>query len=254
MSWTRYLHDPLLADFIEVVVDGATRALVRAGYESEPELFGSRGSARTVTLVSGGRAAHPVVELSGGERAVLRAYRRGGLVRHVNRKRYFLGHRALEELRATECARRSGVNAPVVLAAVESRRGFGYTAALATRWIEDARDLLDWLRTRSDAETGVALREAGRQIGLMHDAGIAHPDLTLRNVLVQEGSEVPRIFLLDFDRARILTGTVPSDRRERDLRRFERSARKLGIPFGSAEWREIRLGYGSGGAAEGSPE
>ncbi|HEU4457367.1 MAG TPA: lipopolysaccharide kinase InaA family protein, partial [Longimicrobium sp.] len=124
--------------------------------------------------------------------------------------------------------------------------GVGYGGLLATRWVEGAVGIDRWL-AEHDADARVdALRRAGEQVGRMHAAGVAHPDLNLRNLIVSPGApgEPGVLHLIDFDRARAGTGPVPPARRIRDLRRLARSARKLGVPFGPAEEGALRRGYG----------
>ena len=245
MRRQRYRSDPVLRDFLTVDLVGA-RALVRRGYEPHLELIcAPMASGWAGDAVTGGRAAHPLVELPNGERVVVRGYRRGGVIRHVNRDRYFRGNRAMEELRATEHAGAAGVRVPEVVAAVERRLGFGYTALLATRWIEGGQELASWLGGRDAATVALVLHEAGRQIGRMHAAGIAHPDLNLRNLLVSRSGAEPEVHLLDFDRAHLIEGPVPNARRVRNLLRLARSARKLGAPIDAAGWAAFRKGYGS---------
>ncbi|MEW5930131.1 MAG: lipopolysaccharide kinase InaA family protein [Gemmatimonadota bacterium] len=242
MDARRLAADPLLADYA-LLAEGSARTLVRRGYEEHAALLGLRGTPdATSGWAGGGRAPHPLVALPDGEAAVVRAYRRGGAMRHLNRGRYFLGHRAFAELRAAETARRGGVLTPLPLAAAERGAGLGYTAHFATLWIPDTRDLASWLS--SDGAEGPAdvLAEAGRQVGRMHAAGVAHPDLNLRNLLVRG----PEVYLLDFDRARVYPGPVPGRRRERDLLRLARSARKLRAPMGRDGWAAFRAGYGAG--------
>jgi 3-deoxy-D-manno-octulosonic acid kinase len=182
------------------------------------------------------------VELPGGERVVVRRYLRGGLMRRLNRERYFAGHRAFDELRVTEHAAAAGVRVPVVLAAVERRAGIAYTASLATRWIAGGEELAGWLAGKEPATVAAALLDAGRQLALMHDAGIAHPDMNLRNLLVV--GDAPDVYVLDFDRARLLPRPVPRPLRARGLLRLARSARKLRAPIDSAGWAALRDGYG----------
>lgn len=257
MAWRDYLSDAALEPFLPIEIKG-TRVLVRRGYERWPELLGQPGRA-PMRFVGGGRAEHPLIELPTGEHVLLRAYRRGGLMRHLNRDRYLFGHRAFDELRATERARLAGVRAPVVLSAVERPAAVGYTAVLATLWIEGATALADVLASPGRwAVAEPVLVETGRQMGRMHAAGIAHPDLNLNNLLltpaetprgrsrgpgIAPGSSVLDVHLLDFDRARVRRA-VPPARRARDLRRLARSARKHGVPFGPAEWGALRAGYG----------
>ncbi|HEX7242091.1 MAG TPA: lipopolysaccharide kinase InaA family protein, partial [Longimicrobiaceae bacterium] len=108
--------------------------------------------------------------------------------------------------------------------------------------VPDARDAAAWLAGAPADGRLATLREAGRQVGRMHAAGVAHPDLNLRNLLVR-GAEV---YLLDFDRARVYPGPVPGCQRERDLLRLARSARKLRAPVGPDGWEALREGYGAG--------
>lgn len=258
MHWQDYLRDPALSEFV-ARERGAARMLVLRGWEGEAERLGLRGDPPSAETVEGGRARHPVVTLADGGRAVVRRYRRGGAVRHLNRATYFGGHRAFDELRATERARGGGVRVPLVLAATERRTGLGYAAWLATRLIDGATESAAWLRGASGDERRAFFAEAGRQIAWMHAAGVAHPDLNLRNLLVVgagsptsaanpadasstddagrtgEGGE-PAVWVIDFDRARLFDGPVPPERRAADLARLGRSATKLGLPLGQADW------------------
>jgi len=244
MSISRFLEDPVLGQFV-LVAEGGARALVRRGYEGEAGVLGLHGAPTGVGTVAGGRAEHPVVVLARGERVVVRAYRRGGLVRHLNRDWYLLGHRAFQELRVTEHAAAAGVRVPTVLAAVERRAGAGYRAALATREIAGAEELPRWLEGRDRESARRALAEAGRQIAGMHAAGIVHPDLNLRNLLVVGAPAGPQVYLLDFDRARLLSGAVSARLRARGLLRLARSTRKLRAPIDEDGWEALRAGYGA---------
>lgn len=224
---------------------GRTRMWIRRGHEASAELLGLVADPPAVGWAEGGRARHPIVALPGGEHALLRAYRRGGAVRRVNRERYFGGHRAFEELCATEAAREAGVRVPTVLAATERRHRVGYTASLATRWIPRAVDLESWLRRAAVERRRVVWREAGRQIDRMHARGIAHPDLNLGNLLVAEvAAGLPTVYVLDFDRARFASGAVSPQGRAADLSRLARSARKLGLPLTPDDAFALREGYG----------
>jgi 3-deoxy-D-manno-octulosonic acid kinase len=242
-----FAADPALADFVPIAYRGV-RMLIRRAYEGAAQEMGLLGgAARVIDRTSGGRHAHPIVELASGERIVVRAYRRGGAMRHLNAATYFAGNRALEELRITAAATDRGVSAPYAVAAVEQGTMIGYTAAIATRWIEGARELADWLGPAEPERRLAALRATGGEIARMHGAGIAHPDMNLRNLLVAPNQldELPRITIIDFDRAILRHGPVPPKRRERDLRRLARSARKLAAPIGRDGWDAFRSGYGS---------
>lgn len=245
MNWRTYVGRHALAEFEALEHEGA-RILVRRGYEDAARLLVERKSLHGAETLAGGREPHPVIVLPSGEKAVVRRYRRGGLVRHVNGSRYFGGNRAFDELRATERARAGGVRTARVLAAIERPRAMGYTAMLATLLIPGATDAAAWLAAQADdaAARAAMLREAGRQLGRMHAAGVSHPDANLRNLLVADGEGGPEVWLLDFDRARVHDGPVPEARRALDVRRLARSARKLRAEVASAEWAALADGYG----------
>lgn len=235
----------------EFIAEGNCHILVRHGYEAYAPLFAPAGSAMVgrvaQSIALGGREAHPVFSLSEQGRVIVRAYRRGGVLGRINRKLYFRGHRAFDELFATIQAGAGGVQVPEVVLAAERRLGLGYIATIATRWIEGAVDGAAWLRTAAPAVRAEALQEVGRQIGLMHEAGVAHPDLNLRNLLVVESPDrtKPMVYLIDFDRARLSKGPTPRARRARDIQRLGRSARKLELPLERDNgWLALRLGYG----------
>ncbi|HET7462663.1 MAG TPA: lipopolysaccharide kinase InaA family protein [Longimicrobium sp.] len=236
-----------LADFVPML-DGRTRLLVRRGWEDAAEHLADPDGVAVDEELAGGRVPCLVTTLPGGARVVIRRYRRGGVMRWVNRTHYFGGNRAFDELRATERARAGGVRAPVVVAAIERPgRLAGYRAWLATELVPHAQDLAAWLHhSGADEVRRVAvLAEAGRQIGLMHAAGVAHPDVNLRNLLVA-GDLGAEVYLIDFDRADVSVRAVSRGRRERDLRRLARSARKLAVIVSPDEWAAFRDGYGEG--------
>lgn len=250
-----YRNEPVLAAFHLTTRSDAV-LLTREGEEDAVSaltclgvaLAGIERGGTVVGMVEGGRIPHPIVEVEGGDRVVVKEYRRGGAMRHLNRARYFFGNRAFDELIATERARSAGVRTPEVLVAAERRRLIGYTAYLATRWIPRGTHGEAWLRRATPAGRAAVLAEAGRQIALMHTAGIAHPDLNLRNLLVVWPPDTPRptVYLLDFDRARLFDSPVPATRRADDLMRLGRSARKLDLALEDERgWDSLRRGYGA---------
>ncbi len=242
MDWLQYIDRLNLGDFVTMDIEGA-RVLVRDGYQAHAEFLAGLRVPDGARRSKGGRAPHPIVPLGGtGTHALVRRYHRGGLLRHINRDRYFAGHRAFAELAATERARRAGVSIPLVLAAAEHPATIGYRAVLATLWIPSAAELPDWL-AREHVERRTVFERIGEQIRRMHEAGIAHPDLNLRNILVTEDGG---IVLLDFDRAVSYEGPAPTPARRRNLLRMARSARKLGIDLSNDDWSAIAAGYGTG--------
>jgi 3-deoxy-D-manno-octulosonic acid kinase len=222
--------------------DGASAVLERVVLAAEPD------EVQGEPLTGAGRGASWCVAGDAGERGILRWYRRGGMVRHVARDRFFGWRpRPLRELIVTEEARRRGVAAPEVLAARVDRLALGcYRGALLTRAIEGAMPLAEVLRAHPPAVPREPLMTAvGHALRVLHDRGIQHRDLNAGNILVAPGGPEPVVWVIDFDRARLLP-RLSRRRRRRALARLERSLAKLeraGVSFGAGERGCIERGY-----------
>lgn len=173
-----------------------------------------------------GRGAAYVLE-EGDARWVVRHYRRGGRLANLLVDRYLRGGRPRpwRELAASEKARARGVRTPRIVAAVIHPHGAFYRADLATEYVPDSVDLFEATLgpSRFDAPARVAAwRAAGALLREAWQAGVTHPDLNLRNVLVTADGA----WLIDFDRARVAR-TVGARARQRMLERLHRSRRKL---------------------------
>lgn len=189
-----------------------------------------------------GRGAAPTVALSDGTRMVLRRYQHGGLLAALTGPLFLGPQRPLQELRVTARAEDSGAPVPHVLCLVLwPIAGPFWSAMIGTREEQRADDLLRAIQTRVERgeERGlVALaRKVGSAIRKLHDAGVEHRDLQLRNILVAPTPAAPhesRIVVVDLDRAVFHPlGLVPVGRRARNLGRLARSAFKAGL-WGSA--------------------
>lgn len=179
------------------------------GDSAEPVATGGRGSAWFVS--------------SGPDQLVLRHFCRGGLPgRFIRRDYIYTGTdavRSFAEFRLLDKLFQDGFPVPEPIAADFRRRGLlFYRAALIVRRIPGASPLSeftgsDCVRTWWDA--GVCVRH-------FHEAGVFHADLNCTNILVAD-----QIYLIDFDRGRIL----PSDHDDRwkaaNISRLERSVKKL---------------------------
>ena len=117
----------------------------------------------------------------------------------------------------------------------------GYTADIITEYLDNTRSLETVLND------GDAIPEQweliGRTLRLFHDHGVDHADLNARNILVDDNRQV---FLVDFDRGK-LRGL--GSWRDENLRRLQRSLRKVALESGSAfdskGWLALEAGYGS---------
>jgi 3-deoxy-D-manno-octulosonic acid kinase len=172
------------------------------------------------------------------EEWVVRHYHRGGAVARFLGDRYVrIGTpRSFREYRLLEALRVRGVPAPEPLGATVHRGGPFYRGDLVTRWVPDSVDLATLLfdpetpTVPAAAAVGVeglaAMRAAGRLVRLLHERGVSHPDLNLKNILLAPSDPEPRALVLDLDRARLYPGGVPGRKRRRMIGRFWRSARK----------------------------
>jgi 3-deoxy-D-manno-octulosonic acid kinase len=188
-----------------------------------------------------GRGAAPSVSAGPELSLVLRRYRHGGLLGGLLGPLYLGPQRALAELAVTAAAERSGAPVPHVLCLVVWRvAGPLWSALIGTQEIAAGRDLAATLADLHGSRERVQLaRAVGAALRRLHDAGVDHRDLQLRNVLVAGGS-LERIVVVDLDRARMLGGIPLASRaRARNLGRLVRSAVKLGAPLSGSGRREL---------------
>ncbi len=172
----------------------------------------------------GGRVEHFSYLPKGAPgRVFVRRSVRGGLIGALMRDVYLGARRPLRELRAAAAAREAGVAVAEILA-VRATRVCGplHRFMVVSREVPDAANLLDLaprLFFREKRETILRLADELRRL---HDAGIYHPDLTLKNIL-RNGSG---IFLVDFDKALAVRRRRPL-LGLRNLSRLNRSVEKL---------------------------
>ena len=198
---------------------------------------------------SGGRGATLFITCEGQD-WVLRHYHRGGTMARIasdgfawlgqDRSRSFAEWRLLARIRA------AGLPAPRPVAARYVRHGLLYRADLITVRIPDVVPLST--RLARGALPEAIWRRVGACIGRFHGANVFHADLTAHNLQI-DGRD--QIFLLDFDRGRIMPG--PGAWQQRNLQRLHRSLTKIsgtgGISFGATEWSAVIDGYHVGGAS-----
>ena len=185
----------------------------------DPQVWGAR--ARPVD--AGGRGSAWFVDAPFGA-AVLRHYKRGGLMATLGRTNYLWRGarrtRSHAEFLLTRQLHDQGLPVPRPLAAMYLREGLlGYRAALLIERLDGVRPLADLAQEQG----GHAPWEAvGRMIARFHRAGLDHVDLNAHNILV-DGSG--KAWLIDFDRCRL---RIPATRwRQGNLDRLLRSLLKL---------------------------
>jgi 3-deoxy-D-manno-octulosonic acid kinase len=202
-----------------ILFDAARAPQVDADWFS-PHRWRERGALRSQ---AGGRGGVAIIDTPAGE-AVLRHYRRGGMVARLLGDRYlFTGGRrtrSAREFRLLAELTRRGLPVPAPIASRYVRHGLRYSADLITAFIPDAATLAE--RLADGAFNASLAGRVGAVIARFHRAGAWHADLNAHNILVN-GDD---IYLIDFDRGR-LRRPSPGWRRS-NLARLKRSLVKLG--------------------------
>lgn len=183
------------------------------------------------------------------ERWVIRRYLRGGWAASLLHDRYLRRGtpRTEAEARASDIARERGVPTPRVQAGLTYSAGpLWYRADLVTSFVPRSVDLAELLfhdglpggnRTPTPGQKVESLALAGSLARQLAEAGVYHPDLNAKNVLVVESDEGLEAQVLDLDRARVVDGPAPlapmAARLTRSLRKFETAT---GIALGERGW------------------
>ncbi|MFA4913312.1 MAG: 3-deoxy-D-manno-octulosonic acid kinase [Burkholderiaceae bacterium] len=166
----------------------------------------------------GGRQAAWFVSAGFGD-AVLRHYRRGGLIAKLSRDAYIWrgeqATRAFAEFRVMQRLSGLGLRVPAPLAAGYWRSALTYRAALLTRRIPHARPLA---LTLDEA----LIEPVAQTIAAMHRAGAWHADLNAYNIMLDADDQV---WLIDFDRATL--GQLTDSSRRANVARLQRSLIKV---------------------------
>lgn len=203
--------------------------------EQAPWLLDGIDAAPPVAWVEG-RRRHPVVALPDGRNVIVRRLAHGGLFGNLLGRVFWGLNRPLREFVATVRAGEKGIPVPAAVGARIDWLGIGfYRGDVLSLEISGAEDLgkvlrdgwADCPRRRRDLAIGATAIAVRR----MHDAGLYHPDLNLKNVLVRWSGKGPEAFLVDLDRARFYR-EITFRLRRKNLWRLARSAEKLARPGG----------------------
>jgi len=203
------------------------------------------------TIVPGGRTEHRLLEGTQWPQAVrIRPASHGGWLTRWTGDRFLRPDRVFRELSLVAILQTHGIPVAAPVFAAARRNGIFWRCAYASINEPDAIDGLALLRPNHDqkkpspphddsrksnnASADRRLYPAARALGStlrqLHDAGVLHGDLQLRNILFSIRNEriKPKCRLVDFDRAQIPRSLSPSDRMN-EFMRLLRSTQKNGI-------------------------
>ncbi|MEX2475465.1 3-deoxy-D-manno-octulosonic acid kinase [Marinobacter sp.] len=204
----------------------------------EPGFWGERA----VPVTHGGRGSAWFLQLESGD-LVLRHFCRGGVPGRVIHRGYFYTRadavRSFAEFRLLDTLRKMDLPVPEPVAAGYRCRGpIFYHASIIIRRIPGAKPLS---RFASNANIGV-WKDAGACVRRFHDAGVFHADLNVMNILVSD-----QVYLIDFDRGRVMQSGRSGRWKASNIARLERSVNKsladLDAGLRDQLWQAFLAGY-----------
>jgi tRNA A-37 threonylcarbamoyl transferase component Bud32 len=163
---------------------------------------------------------------------LVRRYAHGGALGPLLGDLFPSAARMVSELRVSAYAHRAGVPVPRPLAVrVEHVCGPLVRAYFVGELLTGALDLLavcEAFEAGRHVPRRAVARSVGRAVARMHEAGIEHADLNLRNILVRRPFDEPAAHVIDFDCARV-RGRLSTAQRAANLKRLDRSVRKRAL-------------------------
>ncbi len=179
----------------------------------------------------------------------LRHYRRGGLVAKLSEDSFIYtgleNTRCYQELYILDFLQNHNVHVPAPLAGMVTRKGWLYCADLITEVIKDSVELHEQLKL--SGINSALWYEIGAEIKKMHDIGVCHEDINVKNILLQSQRSNTQIYLIDFDKCSI---KQHGKWKEANLARFRRSLDKhkntyAEGTFTEGDWQTLLQGYQS---------
>jgi 3-deoxy-D-manno-octulosonic acid kinase len=194
-------------------------------------------------VVEGGRGGSIKIDLN-GQAAILRQYRRGGLIKRISTDRYiWLGKsrsRPWREWCLLRAATESGLPVAKPLGACLWQSGLTYRAAIITAYLENTETLAGFLsHSRLDQSLWYQL---GLVIKNMQILGFRHTDLNANNLLIDQDS---KIYVIDFDKGRRMKRL--DNWQWSALYRLQRSLIKIdkrkSLHYREDDWQALMDGY-----------
>lgn len=137
-------------------------------------------------------------KLSDGTEAAIKLYRRGFIVWCRGRLTVFRAQHEFGGLRQLESLEVAG--SPPLFWAHGHFGRHGWGDLLATRWLPDSRSLADLLTADPETAGRLDLAPLWATVGRLHDAGLRHGTLFVRNILIHGDAGTPEIALIDMPR------------------------------------------------------
>ena len=152
---------------------------------------------RSSTLVHEGRVGIRIFDVA-GKKLACRKYAHGGLFRAFTRDVFFSARRNAQEAEVMLFLKRSGFPVVTPFATITELGTLRKRLYLCTLFEEGATNLLEYLKRSGKKARLRAAKRFGELLWELEKAGIYHPDLHLRNVVLTPDGNM---LFLDFDRA-----------------------------------------------------
>jgi len=218
--------------------------IIHVDYEVEIDsLFNCGNNSVNIETVKG-RGDYPVAKIKSSagkeDEVIIRVYRRGGLAGLVLPDIFNNARRPLDELVMTEKGRAGGASLPEILGLqIKWTLPFFYRAKIVVKKIPDTVTLEETIFSlakenenyrdilyRKKANLIASLVKSIRQL---HNAGIYHRDLNIRNILIKQSTLSFTVYIIDLDKSVYESGPkgLSLDKRIDNLIRLNRSLDKM---------------------------
>jgi 3-deoxy-D-manno-octulosonic acid kinase len=152
---------------------------------------------------------------------VVRTLMHGGAFRHITGKRFLSPNRTIRELKVSAYLRAHGIRTPEILAVRLIKEGLFYSIDVVSAFIPDSKDLLVHFE-KDHTDNLEHLKKSGLLIRAIHDLGVYHTDLHIKNLLLDNSGN---LWVLDLDKA-YQFALLPEFMKQMNLKRFMRSIKK----------------------------
>ena len=237
-----------------IVKDDWKKKLLSAGITTDPDFFLKQSFPKEENYF--GRGALKIIAIPGeaNERIVIRHFQPGGMIHKLIPDLYFGTSRPLKELWVGYWAKEKGVPIADIVAACHTKVFWKFHRGdLVTGEIKDGKDLATYLKELEQPlakekvlEKRSVIKKVGELVRSMHEGGIFHGDLNLKNIILQTNDpQNIKGYLIDFDKS-FLRAHLKENRRIRNLLRLNRSAKKFknqGLPITRTDVLRFLLAY-----------
>ncbi len=230
---------PTIPASFSIVKKGDTTLFVKESYKEiilpivfDTEVFHKKREGVTHTKLGRGTYLSIPATEDTTERFIIRNYRHGGLLGKLFGGVFYAGSRPLHEMSINEIAFQKGIPTAEVIAITKRQLwSLFYKADFISKEISGAIDVTQFLKESSlrfiQKSKKSVLCALVRLIRNMHDAGIYHADLHVKNILLKKDQKGNfNAYIIDLDKS-VALNKLNIDQRIKNLLRLDRSVEKL---------------------------